>query len=79
MNGIFTITNQSQNLVQASRTVRDFELGPWDQAKSAHTRNVSDEQPLELPVVGNVQENFSARLFSFCHAVASFGWPFLRN
>lgn len=77
MDGVFTISNQFQDFVQASRTVRDFECSPWDQAKSAHTRNVSDEQALKLLVVRNVQENFSARLFSFCHAFASFGLPLL--
>lgn len=73
VDGVFTISNQFQNLVQAARTIWNFECCPRDQAKSAHTCNVGDEQPLKLLVVGNVQENFSARLFSFCHAFASFG------
>ena len=63
MDGILARPDQFQNSVQAPRTARDFECGSRDEPERACAADIRPEEPFELRVVGNVEEDFRFRLW----------------
>jgi hypothetical protein len=63
MDGVLTRPDELQNAVQAPRTAGDFECSSRDEAERTRAADIGPEEPLELLVVGNVEENFRFRFW----------------
>ena len=63
--------NEFEDTIQSSRAAWNFQCRPRHESERADSGYISETQILKLVVVGNVQENVSARLSDAWHALAS--------